>query len=30
MAIGAGLISTFNIHTSEAEWICYQVLFGFG
>ncbi|KAI1858850.1 uncharacterized protein JN550_012412 [Neoarthrinium moseri] len=28
--IGAGLMSTFNTSTSEAQWIGYQILVGFG
>lgn len=30
MPIGAGLITTFGIDTSEGKWIGYQILFGFG
>ena len=30
MAVGAGLIATFDAETSSAKWIGYQVLFGFG
>lgn len=30
MSIGAGLITTFWIHTPEREWIGYQVLYGLG
>ncbi|KAF2163359.1 hypothetical protein M409DRAFT_68624 [Zasmidium cellare ATCC 36951] len=30
MPIGAGLITTFNLHTSSAEWIGYQILIGLG
>ena len=30
MAVGYGLLSTFNAQTSTAEWIGYQILFGFG
>jgi EmrB/QacA subfamily drug resistance transporter len=29
-AVGAGLISTFEVDTSTAKWIGYQILFGFG
>jgi MFS family permease len=30
MAIGGGLLTTFSVDTSRAQWIGYQVLFGFG
>ena len=30
MPIGAGLISSFTIHSGHAEWIGYQVIYGFG
>nr|POE78410.1 efflux pump roqt [Quercus suber] len=30
MSVGAGLITTFNMNTSEGVWIGYQILFGFG
>jgi Major Facilitator Superfamily len=30
MAIGAGLITTFESNTGHAKWIGYQCLFGFG
>lgn len=30
MPIGAGLVYTFNINTSEGMWIGYQILVGFG
>ncbi|KAK7550655.1 MFS transporter [Phyllosticta citricarpa] len=30
MGIGAGLLSTFDVDTSSAKWIGYQVLFGAG
>lgn len=30
MAIGAGLLTTFEVHTGHSEWIGYQILFGFG
>ncbi|KAF2857657.1 putative MFS aflatoxin efflux pump [Piedraia hortae CBS 480.64] len=30
MPIGAGLITTFDMHTRTATWIGYQILFGFG
>ncbi|KAI8070333.1 major facilitator superfamily domain-containing protein [Gongronella butleri] len=29
-AIGAGLITTFQVDTPTAKWIGYQILFGFG
>ena len=29
-AIAAGLLSTLGVHTSEANWIGYLVLYGFG
>ncbi|KAJ6505746.1 putative efflux pump antibiotic resistance protein [Mycena vitilis] len=30
MAVGAGLISTFEVNTGHAHWIGYQTIFGFG
>ena len=30
MAIGAGLLSTFTVHTNISNWIGYQIIFGFG
>lgn len=30
MAIGAGLLSTFDVNTSEGKWIGYQIVFGMG
>ncbi|KAI9781425.1 MAG: hypothetical protein M1839_006019 [Geoglossum umbratile] len=30
MAVGGGLLSTFETDTGHAKWIGYQVLFGFG
>lgn len=30
MAIGAGLTTTFELHTGQSAWIGYQVLFGLG
>jgi len=30
MAIGAGLLSTFTIHTPSGKWIGYQIIFGAG
>lgn len=30
IAIGAGLITTFQVSTAEGKWIGYQVLYGFG
>ncbi|KAJ7615231.1 major facilitator superfamily domain-containing protein [Mycena polygramma] len=30
MAIGAGLISTFEVNTGHAHWIGYQIIFGLG
>ncbi|RMY87985.1 hypothetical protein D0861_05081 [Hortaea werneckii] len=30
MPIGAGLISTWTVHTGSLKWIGFQVLFGFG
>lgn len=30
MAIGVGLMSTWNIHSGSAEWIGYQIIYGFG
>lgn len=29
-AIGAGLLTTFEVHTSKAKWIGYQLLYVFG
>ncbi|OAA37406.1 Major facilitator superfamily domain, general substrate transporter [Metarhizium rileyi] len=29
-AIGAGLLTTFGVDTSEGKWIGYQILYGFG
>ena len=29
-AIGAGMLTTLGIHTSEGKWIGYQILYGFG
>jgi hypothetical protein len=29
-ATGAGLISTFNVNTTEGQWIGYQIVYGFG
>ncbi|KAF2503264.1 MFS general substrate transporter [Lophium mytilinum] len=29
-SIGLGLITTWDIHTSQAKWIAYQFLFGYG
>ncbi|KAF2725657.1 MFS general substrate transporter, partial [Polychaeton citri CBS 116435] len=29
-AVGAGLLNTFQINTSEGQWIGYQVVYGFG
>ncbi|KUJ24095.1 MFS general substrate transporter [Mollisia scopiformis] len=29
-AIGAGLLNTLDIHSSEGQWIGYQILYGFG
>ncbi|OCL02654.1 putative efflux pump antibiotic resistance protein [Glonium stellatum] len=29
-SIGAGLITTFTVHTGSSEWIGYQALLGFG
>ncbi|KAF2723078.1 putative MFS multidrug transporter [Polychaeton citri CBS 116435] len=29
-AIGAGLLTTFGVHTTEGEWIGYQIVYGFG
>jgi hypothetical protein len=29
-AVGAGLLSTFHVHSSHAAWIGYQALFGIG
>ncbi|GME34335.1 mfs aflatoxin efflux [Neofusicoccum parvum] len=30
MAVGAGLLTTLQVDTSEAKWIGYQILYGFG
>ena len=30
MSVGAGLVTTFTRNTGSAQWIGYQVLFGFG
>lgn len=30
MSVGAGLISTFQVHTPHQKWISYQVLYGAG
>lgn len=30
MSMGAGLITTFDVHTSHSRWIGHEVLFGFG
>lgn len=30
MTIGAGLFTTFEVHTPSGKWIGYQILFGFG
>ncbi|MCJ1247227.1 hypothetical protein MMC30_004441 [Trapelia coarctata] len=30
MSVGAGLVTTFTRDTGHAQWIGYQVLFGFG
>jgi EmrB/QacA subfamily drug resistance transporter len=30
MAVGAGLLTTWNIHTTRAAWIGFQVVLGFG
>lgn len=30
MAIGVGLMSTWNIHSGSAQWIGYQIIYGFG
>ncbi|KAF2464737.1 putative MFS multidrug transporter [Lindgomyces ingoldianus] len=29
-AIGAGLLTTFGVHTPKAKWIGYQILYGLG
>ncbi|KAF1952288.1 MFS general substrate transporter [Byssothecium circinans] len=29
-AIGAGLLTTFDLYTSNGKWIGYQILYGFG
>jgi hypothetical protein len=30
MAVGAGLLTTLEIHTGEGKWIGYQIVYGFG
>ncbi|KAK1147582.1 hypothetical protein N8T08_000924 [Aspergillus melleus] len=30
MAIGSGLLTTLQVDTSEAKWVGYQILYGFG
>ena len=30
MSIGAGLLTTFDVHTGSPKWIGYQVLYGLG
>ncbi|KAJ7735138.1 putative efflux pump antibiotic resistance protein [Mycena maculata] len=30
MGVGAGLLSTFSVHTGHAHWIGYQIIYGFG
>lgn len=30
MAVGAGLLTTFHVHTPASHWIGYQIIFGFG
>lgn len=30
MAIGSGLLTTLQVHTSEAKWIGYQIIYGVG
>lgn len=30
MAVGAGLLTTFYVHTPASQWIGYQIIFGFG
>lgn len=30
MGVGAGMISTFQVDTSAANWIGFQIIFGFG
>lgn len=30
MAVGGGLLSTFNVHTGSPKWIAYQFVMGFG
>lgn len=30
MSVGAGLLNTLQIHTSEAKWIGYQIVYGLG
>lgn len=30
MAIGSGLLTTLQVHTSEAKWIGYQIIYGLG
>jgi len=29
-ALGAGLMTTFNVHTGKGMWVGYQILYGFG
>jgi hypothetical protein len=30
LTVGAGLLTTWSVNTKQAEWIGYQVIFGFG
>ncbi|PGH13473.1 hypothetical protein AJ79_03603 [Helicocarpus griseus UAMH5409] len=30
MSIGAGLLTTFHVHTPSSQWIGYQIIFGLG
>ena len=30
MSIGAGLLTTFDVHTGHSKWIGYQFIYGFG
>src|SRR5437764_7563232 len=30
MSVGAGLLTTFQVHTSKAMWIGYQIIYGLG
>lgn len=30
MSVGAGLLTTFQVNTSEGKWIGYQILYGIG